>query len=130
MKSESYKDFFKDGRYGGAKVMVQLKDAGTFTAMVDARHELQLATLRRVDPNAAKMIMERLGRDLTEAEIAELPRQEAVVPPIPVLIGELEALGEDLLLLTYVGQDRRFRICFPAEDVKHVTVAENTRIVV
>lgn len=137
MNIEDYKDFCDGGRYGGSKVLVQLVEAGTFTAMLDERREIGPAMLvRDVRTEMLKEIeaMQPPPSDEQLAQyLAQLPppgtKKAMPVPAVPILVGTLEARG-NLLLLRYSGPDgTKLIVSLRPEDIKHVTVAEATRIV-
>jgi hypothetical protein len=132
MNADDFKDFCSGGRYEGCKVMVQLHAAGTFMAMLDARKELQAAQVTR---SAREFIMRQAAaaaHELTEDELRQLPGPDVMktemVQPVPLLIGMLER-RDNLLLLRYVGPDgSKMVLSIVPDDVKHLTVAEATRI--
>jgi hypothetical protein len=135
MNAEDYKDFCEGGRYGGAVVMLQLKDARTFTGMLDERKDLAPAS-RVVDVREQILRQaEAQGVALSEEEFATLPPvgtlQSTVVPPVPLLLGTLEARG-NLLVLRYDGfgpHKSEMVLTILPDDIKHITVASSTRIV-
>lgn len=133
MNAEDFKDFCSGGRYEGSKVMLQLKTAGTFTAMLDKRKEI-LPTMQVMSQREAIMRSAAAqGHELTEDEMRQLPPEDQVtteiVRPVPILTGILER-RENLLLLRYPGVcGTKFIVTILPEDVKHITVAESTRIV-
>lgn len=130
MKADDFADFFTTGKYGsGGKVMVQLKDIGTLTAVVNERKELEVMTVTQPNRELALRLMQELGRDLTPDELAQVPKVTGVVPPVPVLIGEVDKVNDDMLLVTYNGAGgKRFRVSVNVDDVKHITSAENAHI--
>lgn len=133
MKAEDFKDFCEGGRYGGSEVLVQLKDPRTFSAMLDSHKNLMPAMLQRSAREEILRQAAERGIELTDDEMRQLPppeqMQTQMVPPVPVLLGTLEMRGE-LLCLRYKGSDgTKMVLTLLPDDIKHLTVAEATRIV-
>lgn len=122
MKAEDFADWCEGGRFGG-KVMVQLKNPGTLTPMLDARRELTLAAINLRD-NARK----QLGRELTSDELAQVPDGDKPVPAVPVLIGTLE-VRSPFLLMTYEGFGAKFQVTINPDDIQHISRPVATHIV-
>lgn len=132
MKAEDFKDFCEGGRYGGSQVLVQLKDPRTFTAMLDKKKDLMVSMLQRSARDQILAQAAAQGIELSEEDMRSLPPPEQmetqVVPPVPVLLGTLEVRGE-LLCLHYMGGDgSKILVTLLPDDIKHLTVAEATRI--
>lgn len=131
MKATIYADWAKTGKYGaGGKVMVQFRPGqGVLTAIVDPESGDVMPALAP-DPNSLNQLLkdcEENKREPTQAEVNRLPT--VLVPPVPVLIGEIEIQGEELLVLVYVGADnRQYRATIRPEDVQSITTPVNARI--
>ncbi len=135
MKADDFKDFCDGGRYGGAKVLIQLHAPGTIAAQLDARKEISPVMDRVNLLKQALAQLEAQGADIGNLppELAgRLPPPDAtrlaLGQPVPFLLGKLEQRGE-LLLLHYVQDGVKFAVTICPDDVKHITIAESAHIV-
>lgn len=135
MIAEDFKDFCDGGRYGGAKVLVQLHAPGTIAAQLDARKDIApMMTRVNLREHALKQLAASGAdiRDLPPDIASQLPPADAtriaLTDPVPFLLGQLELRGA-VLVLHYAQDGVKFAMSIDPGDVKHITVAEATHIV-
>lgn len=129
MKAADYKDFCKNGKYGG-KVLVQFKDPGTFTAMLGEDREISPMMIR-AEQALMMMIRQMESQGAGEEQIAAMRAMGGPgaqpMQAVPMLIGELEIHGE-LLTLSYKAGETMFEVTICPDEIKHVTAAVNRHI--
>lgn len=131
MKTVDYEAFFKGGEHCDGEVMVQLAHQVLLGDVTKEGVGPAYVNRRAMARQQAESELERpLTADEVEQIVKSIPDGDVMIPPVPVMVGELSRLGPDVLLLKYkTHRGDVVVMTIRPEDILHVFSAPKSRIV-